>query len=64
MFEGYAYCRMIFDEGRPVDWLYLDVNPAFENLTGSRAPSDAAPPSWSPAFSRPTRSCSRPTPEW
>jgi len=35
MLEGLAYCRMIYDdEGRPVDWLYLDVNKAFEELTG------------------------------
>jgi two-component system, cell cycle sensor histidine kinase and response regulator CckA len=34
MLEGYAYCRMLFDEGRPVDWIYLAVNPAFTTLTG------------------------------
>ena len=35
MLEGFAYCRMIYDdEGRPVDWIYLDVNKAFEELTG------------------------------
>ena len=35
MREGYAYCRMLFDaEGRPRDWVYLAVNPAFERLTG------------------------------
>jgi len=35
MLEGFAYCRMIYDEeGRPVDWIYLDVNAAFERLTG------------------------------
>ena len=34
MLEGYAYCRMIFDQGEPVDFIYLDVNPAFERLTG------------------------------
>ncbi len=36
MREGVAYCRMIFDQGRPVDWVYLDVNPAFYELTGLR----------------------------
>ena len=37
MQEGYAYCRMLFDAaGRPVDWVYLGVNPAFERLTGLR----------------------------
>jgi CheY-like chemotaxis protein len=35
LLNGYAYCRIIHDEtGRPVDWVYLDVNPAFERITG------------------------------
>ena len=35
MIDGFAYCRMIYDaEGRPADWIYLDVNPAFGRLTG------------------------------
>ena len=35
MLEGFAYCRMIYDEaGMPVDWVYLDVNAAFERQTG------------------------------
>ena len=34
MLEGYAYCRMIYADGRPIDYLHLDVNPAFEDLTG------------------------------
>ncbi len=35
MLEGYAYCRMLFDEhGRPVDFVYLEVNDSFERLTG------------------------------
>ena len=35
MMNGFAYCKMIFDEhGRPVDFVYLDVNSAFERLTG------------------------------
>ena len=35
MLEGFAYCRMFYDaNGRPVDWIYLNVNPAFERLTG------------------------------
>jgi diguanylate cyclase (GGDEF)-like protein/PAS domain S-box-containing protein len=33
--EGFAYCRMLCDaEGRPDDFVYLAVNPAFERLTG------------------------------
>ncbi len=34
MLNGMAYCRMIFDGDRPVDFVYLEVNPAFEILTG------------------------------
>jgi diguanylate cyclase (GGDEF)-like protein/PAS domain S-box-containing protein len=35
MLDGFAYCRMLFDEsGRPIDFVYLDVNSAFEKLTG------------------------------
>jgi PAS domain S-box-containing protein len=35
MLEGYANCRMLFDEiGRPVDFVYIDVNDSFERLTG------------------------------
>ena len=34
MQEGFAYCQMIYDdEGRPADWIYLEVNKAFEDLT-------------------------------
>ncbi|HLN90087.1 MAG TPA: PAS domain S-box protein, partial [Candidatus Binatia bacterium] len=35
MINGYAYCKMIFDEtGEPVDFVYLEINDAFEKLTG------------------------------
>ena len=34
MQEGCAYCRMIFENGEPVDFIYLSVNAAFETLTG------------------------------
>ncbi len=34
MLEGYAYCRMIYEYGRPCDFTYLDVNRSFERLTG------------------------------
>lgn len=35
MLEGFAYCKMLFDdEGQPIDWIYIDVNPAFYELTG------------------------------
>ncbi len=35
MLDGFAYCKMLFDDrGRPVDFVYLEVNSAFERLTG------------------------------
>ena len=35
MLDGAAYCRLLFDErGRPADFVYLEVNGAFEKLTG------------------------------
>ena len=34
MLEGFAYCRMIFEGDRPQDFVYLEVNDRFEELTG------------------------------
>lgn len=34
MLEGFAYCRMLFEDNLPHDFVYLDVNRAFEKLTG------------------------------
>ncbi len=34
MLDGYAYCRMLYEDGAPADFVYLDVNSAFERLTG------------------------------
>ena len=35
MLNGFAYHRMVFDDdGRPVDYEFLDINEAFERLTG------------------------------
>ncbi len=35
MLDGFAYCKMLFDDrGRPIDFVYLEVNSAFERLTG------------------------------
>ncbi len=34
MLDGLAHCRMIFEQERPQDFLYLDVNHAFEAMTG------------------------------
>lgn len=36
MLDGFAYCRMRYEDGRPVDFTYLAVNAAFERLTGLR----------------------------
>ncbi len=35
MINGYAYCKMLFNEkGAPEDYVYLEVNDAFERITG------------------------------
>jgi PAS domain S-box-containing protein len=35
MLNGFAFCRVLFDENeKSVDFVYLEVNPAFEKLTG------------------------------
>jgi len=34
MLNGFAYCRMIFEQGQPQDFVYLATNGAFEKLTG------------------------------
>lgn len=34
MSEGFALCRMVFKNGKPEDFLYLDVNDKFSKLTG------------------------------
>ena len=35
MLDGFAYCKMLFDDhGRPIDFVFLEVNSAFERLTG------------------------------
>ncbi|MFI5312060.1 MAG: ATP-binding protein [Gemmatimonadales bacterium] len=37
MLNGLAHCRMVWDdEGKPVDFVYLDVNESFGRLTGLR----------------------------
>jgi PAS domain S-box-containing protein len=37
MLDGFAYCQMLYDDrDRPVDFVYLEVNAAFERLTGLR----------------------------
>ncbi|MFA4935837.1 MAG: PAS domain S-box protein [Candidatus Methanoperedens sp.] len=34
MLEGFAFCRMLFENDQPQDFIYLDVNTAFKKLTG------------------------------
>ncbi len=42
MLEGVAYCKLIYENGQPVDFLYLNVNKAYgkirplQNVTGKR----------------------------
>jgi PAS domain S-box-containing protein len=34
MLNGFSYCKMIYELGRPYDFLYINVNESFESLTG------------------------------
>jgi PAS domain S-box-containing protein len=34
MLNGFAYCKMLFDDGKPSDFIYLMVNKTFETQTG------------------------------
>jgi len=34
MLSGYVYCRVVYEDGRPVDVINEEVNTAYENLTG------------------------------
>ena len=34
MLDGFAYCKMIFENDHPIDFTYLEVNKSFEKLTG------------------------------
>jgi two-component system, cell cycle sensor histidine kinase and response regulator CckA len=34
MLDGFAHCKMFFEEGRPQNFIYLDVNDSFYSLTG------------------------------
>ena len=36
MLNGFAYCRMLYQDDRPDDFTYLAVNPAFTTQTGLR----------------------------
>ncbi len=34
MLNGFAYCQMLYKDAKPIDFIYLNVNKAFESLTG------------------------------
>lgn len=34
MLGGFVYCKMLFENGDPVDFVYIACNEAFENMTG------------------------------
>jgi PAS domain S-box-containing protein len=40
MIDGFAYCKIITDKGgKPIDYVYLDVNDAFEKISGVKKES-------------------------
>jgi hypothetical protein len=32
MFEGFAYSKVILNQGEPVDYIFMEVNQAFERM--------------------------------
>ncbi len=35
MLDGFAFCKMVFDDkNKPIDFVYLEINDAFERITG------------------------------
>lgn len=36
MLSGFAYCKILYQFKKPHDFIYLEVNPAFEEVTGLR----------------------------
>ena len=36
MLDGFALCRMTYDDGKPSDFIFLNVNAAFGSLTGCK----------------------------
>lgn len=34
MLDGFAYCRMLYQDGEPIEFIYLEVNRQFAALTG------------------------------
>lgn len=34
MLNGFMYCKMLFENNQPKDLIFLEVNPAFEKITG------------------------------
>ncbi|MGO9566222.1 MAG: PAS domain S-box protein [Desulfomonilaceae bacterium] len=37
MLDGFAYCKVLFEEGKPQDFIYLSINNAFESITGLKS---------------------------
>ena len=48
MINGFAYCKMIFDdESKPVDFVYLQINDAFERIDGTHPRTSSRKESYS-----------------
>ena len=54
LLEGFCNIEVIFDaDDQPVDYRFLEINPAFEGQTGRRTPEAGSCASWRPSM-RPT----------
>ena len=57
MLNGFAYCKMLFDQNQPQDFIYLAVNSSFEALTGLKNVAGKKYPKSFRAYESLIRSC-------
>ncbi|ADJ26062.1 signal transduction histidine kinase [Dehalogenimonas lykanthroporepellens BL-DC-9] len=50
MINGFAFCRLTYENGKPADFTFLEVNPAFGRLTGLADVSGKQASALMPAF--------------
>lgn len=53
MLNGFVHCRLIFDDDEPVDFQYVEVNRAYEAMTGLRNVEGRRESEVGPPFNRP-----------
>ena len=64
MLNGFAYCQMLIEAGQPPDFIYLEVNQAFETLTGLKGAVGQKVSELIPAYKNLTPNCSSAIAGW